>query len=243
MYNIVGIDVVKTSKKIDNIGSKVSLPSEWKSVRCNRPGVPPIFIVNFQMPSEFPTTIFKTITDGPGWSIVFYLQMSQSTCDALNGTTACSNGIHIFYLSISFIINIYLLAANLFAQYCQNAPEHVNDDNSPWKGRFKVCARCQNIDEFGFPSFITSYNGKPVLIKNTGNLIRGGNDYIEMDINVHSFGSVPKKALQTMMSRFDRMLINVGFCIESLNDNEMPETLFGCASLNQPSTDCRTVVL
>lgn len=64
-----------------------------------------------------------------------------------------------------------------------------------------------------------------------------------MDINVHSFGSVPKKALQTMMSRFDRMLINVGFCIESLNDNEMPETLFGCASLNMPSTDCRTVVL
>ena len=92
LYNIVGIDVIKTPKKIDNIGSKVTLPEEWKSIRCNRRGVPPIFIVNFQMPSEFPTTIFKSITDGPGWSIVFYLQMSQATCDSLNGDASCSNG-------------------------------------------------------------------------------------------------------------------------------------------------------
>ena len=63
------------------------------------------------MPSEFPTTIFKTITDGPGWSIVFYLQMSQSTCDALNGTTACSNGIHIFtniYQYLLLLIFIFI---------------------------------------------------------------------------------------------------------------------------------------
>lgn len=93
LYNIVGIDIVRTPSKIDNIGSKITIPDEWKSIRCHRSGVPPIFIVNFQMPAEFPTTIFKTIKDGPGWSIVFYLQMSQSTCDALNGTIACSNGI------------------------------------------------------------------------------------------------------------------------------------------------------
>ena len=111
LYNIVGIDVVKTPKRIDNFGSKVSLPAEWKSIRCNRPGVPPIFIVNFQMPSEFPTTIFKTITDGPGWSILFYLQMSQSTCDALNGTTACSNGIYLFNnISYVFIMIIIIIS-------------------------------------------------------------------------------------------------------------------------------------
>ena len=32
--------------------------------------------------------------------------------------------------------------------------------------------RCQNIDEFGLPSFISSYNGQPVLIRHTGNLVR-----------------------------------------------------------------------
>lgn len=88
------------------------------------------------------------------------------------------------------MILLLSLAANLFAQYCQNAPE---SDSDTYKGRFKVCTRCSNIEEFGFPGFITSYNAKPVLIKNTGTLIRGGSDYIEMDINVHMFGSVPKK--------------------------------------------------
>ena len=33
------------------------------------------------------------------------------------------------------------------------------------------------------------------------------------------------------------MNINIGFCIESIEDSEMPETLFGCATLNKPIYD------
>lgn len=33
------------------------------------------------------------------------------------------------------------------------------------------------------------------------------------------------------------MVINCGFCIESRDDNEMPETLLGCATLNKPVPD------
>ena len=65
--------------------------------------------------------------------------------------------------------------------------------------------RCQNIDEFGLPSFITAYNAKPVLIRNTGTLIRGTN-YIEMDINVHRFASVPKQALQVQNHKRESVL-------------------------------------
>jgi hypothetical protein len=35
--------------------------------------------------------------------------------------------------------------------------------------------------------------------------------------------------------RFDQMFIHTGFCIESRDDDEMPETLVGCAALNKPS--------
>jgi hypothetical protein len=63
--------------------------------------------------------------------------------------------------------------ARLFANYCSFAPEaNIHAHGSPWKSRFKVTMRCNNIEEFGLPSFITSYNAKPVLIRNTGNLIR-----------------------------------------------------------------------
>ena len=43
-----------------------------------------------------------------------------------------------------------------------------------WMGRFKVTIRCENIEEFGLPSFITAYNAKPILIRNTGILYRSG---------------------------------------------------------------------
>jgi hypothetical protein len=62
-----------------------------------------------------------------------------------------------------------------------------------------------------------------------------GKDYVEMDINVHKFSSLPKQALSTMFDRFDRMLISIGFCIESIEDNEMPETLLGTVTLLKPT--------
>jgi hypothetical protein len=56
-----------------------------------------------------------------------------------------------------------------------------------------------------------------------------------MDINVHRFHSLPKNALSIMFHRFNSMIMTMGFCIESREDNEMPETLLGCCSLNKPS--------
>lgn len=56
-----------------------------------------------------------------------------------------------------------------------------------------------------------------------------------MDINIHRFASVPKKALSVMFARFSEMIISMGFCIESREENEMPETLFGSITLNKPT--------
>lgn len=196
LFELVGVDCVETSAKIDNIGSQMEIPEEWLDIESTRKGVPQLFIVNVQLPSEFPTTIFKEITDGPGYSLVLYYKITEETAEAMADMKTASG------------------ATKLFADYCSKAPELADDASNPFRGRFKITLRCDNIDEFGLPSFITSYNSKPVLIRNTGTLVRGKN-YIEMDINVHKFGSVPRKALQMLVSRFDKMYINVGFCIES----------------------------
>lgn len=63
-------------------------------------------------------------------------------------------------------------ALKLFAEYCINAPELDSDPNSPWKGRFKVMCNCLNLEDFGFPGFVSAYNAKPVLINLTGKLYR-----------------------------------------------------------------------
>src|SRR3546814_16500284 len=72
-------------------------------------------------------------------------------------------------------------AVQLFSEYCRLAPT-----SDTVRGRFKAIAYVDNMSEFGFPSFITSYNSKPALITKTGVLFRGEN-YMEMDINVHKF--------------------------------------------------------
>ena len=100
----------------------------------------------------------------------------------------------------------------------------------------------KNIEEFGLPSFITSYNAKPVLIRNTSTMYssssiegkEGSCSYLEIDLNVHKFGSVPKKALATMIDKFSSMRVSSGFCIESRVDDEMPETMLGVSTTYKP---------
>lgn len=70
----------------------------------------------------------------------------------------------------------------------------------------------------------------------TGNVVRGPN-YIEMDINVHSFAMMAKKGINTLMPFFKDMYINIGFTIEGRDDSELPECLFGCGQLHRPNQD------
>lgn len=217
LMNLVAVDIVNASSKIDGFGHKVHIPDELKECERKLPkGIPIMFIVNCQVPSEFRTALFTEITDGPGWSIVFYYRLSDETIEHLQNLETAPPPV------------------KLFAEFCMKAPELDSDPYSPWRGRFKVAVRCENIDQFGLPAFITSYNSKPVLIRTTGSLIRGDN-FIEMDINIHKFASAPKKALQIMMNSFDKMHISIGFCIESKEEYEMPETLMGCATIHCPS--------
>jgi len=250
LMELIGVDCVTSAKRIDNFGAQVVFPQEWNSTYSNGTpngytellsqlpaDFPFIFIVNVQLPSEFPTSVFREITDGPGWSLVFYYRWTEAALRSILSQTRDANN----------------TAAKLLAQYLRAATPvssdygttvHTTPVETPefahkFKGRFKVILNCNNIDEFGLPSFITSYNAKPVLIRNTGILIKSTNPftnmhYVEFDINVHRFSSVPKKALQILLGRFDKMFIDAGFCIESREDEEMPETILGCATLNRP---------
>jgi hypothetical protein len=51
-------------------------------------------------------------------------------------------------------------------------PPPLPEGPNPWIGRFKIILRCEEMERFGLPSFITSYNSKPVLIRSTGTLMR-----------------------------------------------------------------------
>jgi hypothetical protein len=130
LMNCVGMEFVKCDKRIDNIGSRVKIPDEW-IIETNNNLIPSIFIVNVQVPAENPVTIFQEINDGPGYSLTYYFQLKPEIAESYKDLSTASP------------------AARLFAEYCMKAPELDNESKSEFKGKFKVCVRCENIEEFG----------------------------------------------------------------------------------------------
>lgn len=238
LYDLVGIDFLQSRKRIQHIGEKVIFPPEWTEGYVSSDGgsgddavefrdvldkqhshIPTLLIVNTQFPREFSSSMFgEAKKDGDGWNLVHYFRVKKSTLAELENFETASN------------------AVKLFAKYYREAPDSYKMSNSTWHGRFKLMSRCENIDEFGLPSFITSYNAKPCLIRNTLMMYHGETDhsYLEIDVNVHEFGSLPKKALGILMDKFAGMRVSTGFCIESREDEEMPETLLGLSTTYKP---------
>lgn len=211
LYELIALDVFKTSTKVDRIYEHVKLPLDGL-IETGHSEVPSLFIVNCQFPREpQPMSPNDTLA---GCSVVFYFAIKQETVDALNSPEPSE-------------------AVKLFAEWARLAP-----DDPTFRGRFKAIGFIEDIQKFGIPMVARSYNGKPVLIKKTGTVHRGpDNKFIEMDINIHKFTYMCRSALIGMKDSFSRMQIRAGFTIEGREDSELPETLLGGALINSVSLD------
>ena len=219
LYDIVGIDLYASANRIVNIGSQVHLPDEWTSVTTNHPKVPAVFIVVAQLPDVTDalsglTNFFVDKSEGPGTSVVMYYRIKAETAEALKNFATCSP------------------ALKLFVEFCSSAPgANYKDPKHPMAGRFKVCPLVDNIDELGLPGFITSYNAKPALVVQCGDVFRG-EGYVCVDSNVHGFGGIARSGMQLIS--FDSMQMKWGFAIESREEEDMPEVLFGTCFIDKP---------
>ena len=54
----------------------MSLPQHLCDVQTNHPSVPPVLVVQIQIPTDSPP-LLGTVEDGPGWAIVMYFKISQ----------------------------------------------------------------------------------------------------------------------------------------------------------------------
>ena len=55
--------------------------------------------------------------------------------------------------------------------------------------------------------------------------------FSNLDI-VHAWAFLAKKSFVSLLPKFKEMKINVGFTIEAIEDEEMPECMLGCVSMN-----------
>lgn len=212
LYEPVAFDIFCTKKRADHVAQRFQLP-DVSGIDTHHPHVPPLLIIQVQIPSEPPPSIFSSLEDGPGWALVTYYRITEDTCNQLKDLATASP------------------AVKLFAEWCEKAPT-----DAAWRGRFKVICLCTNFEELGFPSMITAYNGKPVLIRRTGSIFTGPG-YLEMNIHVHKFANMAKQSIYMLTSRCNTMYMNIGFVIEGREDKELPETLFACVAVNRPQED------
>ena len=154
-------------------GKEFSASKTWIS--------PEVFVISVSLPSEPPKLGWPT-DDGTGLTLVAYLRMTDDTRAILQRITGPNSNRSNEDLNVQKVN-----AARLFEEWCKKAPS-----DPTFLGRFKFIPTAVNTEEFGLPSYIMKYNGKPVLIKRSGvtgtlyshpDLVRGG--LMEFDVNLH----------------------------------------------------------
>ena len=216
LYEVVAVRMYTSSCKTGEIGETLPLPPDILDGMGTKridpySGIPDVLIVHVQMPHDAPS-MFQPSTDGPGTECVIYLRPTQRFNAEACGVASIAP------------------AARLFIKWCNEAAI-----DEKMRGRFKCMALVRNLEAHNL-GWVAPYNGKPVLITESGRC-RGGElpgniRYLEMTANVHQWGYLAKKGFVSLLPKFRELRLDIGFTIEGRSDDELPECLLGCFAAN-----------
>lgn len=92
------MDIFRTSKRVDHATRHFALPPELTGLNTNHPHVPPVYVIQVQIPSEPPSSLFSSSTDGPGWTLVMFFKITDVSVIMMFTRIA----------KLSFILNLIL---------------------------------------------------------------------------------------------------------------------------------------
>lgn len=231
MYECILVDFVNSPCRLPNMSSRVELPDvsyvddhQVKTWDC-----PDLFVVSLSLPRD----PIAGKDDGKTYTITMYFRMKQNTRDILALIT--SPDYDTSKEGEYRQMHPNLPAVRLFNDWCRLSP---NDPQ--FQGRFKFITSSKNIADLGLPSWITRWDGKPLLIKRTGKtgFLYQQENCLEMEINFHPFPWAAKQAIQYFREHvLDKLLLTFGFVIEGRTEDELPEVLIGLCQLCFPKAE------
>jgi len=124
------------------------------------------------------------------------------------------------------------------------AREAANEKSSFVRSRFKTVFKLppEDFEKLGI-SMAEGYNGKPIMLRKTIRVhvsppkVCGRNrfmyDYMEIDIHVTRWDYLKKYLFSKMRPAIEDVQVLIGFLIEGVSDDELPERLFGAVRLNR----------
>lgn len=191
--------------------------------------VPEVLVVRFLVPVEGPSFFGgsknKNALDCKSNEIVLYLRPASRFIAEMNKTCSLS--------SKEQIQDNVRPATRLFKKWC-----NLSTEDAAFRSRFKCIASIRDFEtRHSNLSYLNRYNGKPVLITESGRAMRGttcdGVRFLEFKCNLHFWSIVARTGLSKIMPQFADMRIDLGFTIEGVEEEELPECMMGNVCLNK----------
>jgi len=234
LYECVSMDVLRANHKIEKVlpdvmplpplshySSSGSVMGPKWTPDCK---LPRVICVNVQAPYR---GVNPFGYPDPGCSIVSVYHITAETMLQLQGdSTAWSP------------------ALRLFTDFWQGQAGRLDNRKDPQEratftaGIFKAVAYCTNLEECieGMPMADTAagFNGKPCLITKSGNLMKDpdGGEWMEISVDLRLFATLARTMLALQRERIAKASIHVGFLVQGVEDEDLPEGLIGDAIIH-----------
>jgi len=205
LYKIFAFDAYCTQKKkINRISQFYDMPS--RPPVSEKYDIPPVLLINVLVPDYDPPLWGVGPTDGKGYSMVFFGELSMSSRELLRAGKLTP-------------------ALKLFQSFIQGGK----------KGKHRDCLKCiarivntaEAVSSYGRLTgmLVSQYNGTPFLARDSPSFFYVPGKYFEIDLDAHLFGKIARKGLGAVKDYIDKVIFDFGFVIEGRTDEENPEQI------------------